>query len=299
MGRYQIKDKPNRGLFVVLELRNRQTLSEVIENDRAVLISLAKLLNIESFHYEQFKNDDCKMNKKDKKFCFNQYLGLVASHANENAEQIGFLLLFVLAESEDVEKSIKFKIFDNNYGSRMDIKFSEVLRPFLAKVCDGLRGKPKVVMFHAPEVIRGQVSKASPPPDDEIYVEDSTPNHADFYICVSRPKEYRQDVKDSCETEPRFILLLYSILYNYPEYEINQVMSVLQRETLNYNKKMTDLEIEANFKDLSVEEKKIAEQRKSDWKRTNFNEKSDNALRLWNCSRLRKKLYLCPQTKKN
>ena len=72
-------------------------------------------------------------------------------------------------------------------------------------------------------------------------------------------------------------------------------MSVLQRETLNYNKKMTDLEIEANFKDLSVEEKKIAQQRKSDWKRTNFNEKSDNALRLWNCSRLRKKLYLCPQ----
>ena len=72
-------------------------------------------------------------------------------------------------------------------------------------------------------------------------------------------------------------------------------MSVLQRETLNYNKKMTDLEIEANFKDLSVEEKKIAQQRKSDWKRTNFNEKSDNALRLWNCSRLRKKLYLFPQ----
>jgi len=241
------------------------------------------------------------MNEKDKKFCVKQYLGLVASHANENAKQIDFLLLFVLAESEDVEKSIKFKIFDNNNGSRMDIKFSDVLRPFLAKVCEGLRGKPKVVMFHAPEVVRGQVSKANPGPEN--YIEDITPNHADFFICVSRPKEYRQDVKDKSETEPKFILLLYSILYNYPEYEINQVMSVLQRETLNYNKKMTDLEIEANFKDMSVADKKIAQQRMSDWSRTNFNKGDywnlDHALRLWNCSRLRKKLYLCPQTKKN
>ena len=57
-------------------------------------------------------------------------------------------MLFVLAECENVESSIKFEFFDNNFGFRFDITLSEVLRPFLANVCKGLKDKPKIVMIH-------------------------------------------------------------------------------------------------------------------------------------------------------
>ena len=72
----------------------------------------------------------------------------VASHANDKSNEIDYLLLFVLATSENVESSINFEFFDNNSDNRMELNLSEISRPFLANVCDGLKGKPKVVVIH-------------------------------------------------------------------------------------------------------------------------------------------------------
>ena len=60
--------------FDIQELRNRQTHSEDIENDRAVLISLAKLLNIKKICYEQLENEADNKNVEDKKCNFNNFL---------------------------------------------------------------------------------------------------------------------------------------------------------------------------------------------------------------------------------
>ena len=67
-------DKLLKLTFDIQELRNRQTHSEVIENDRAVLISLAKLLNIKKICYEQLKNESDNRNVEDKKCNFNNFL---------------------------------------------------------------------------------------------------------------------------------------------------------------------------------------------------------------------------------
>ena len=50
----------------IQELRNRQTHSEVIANDKAVLISLAKLLNIKKICYEQLENKSENKNVEDR-----------------------------------------------------------------------------------------------------------------------------------------------------------------------------------------------------------------------------------------
>jgi len=281
MGIYSIK-KSNGGLFVVLELRNRRVYREEIEKDRQVLISMAKRLNVKSFYYEQFKNDIYNRNTTEKKFSFNAYLSLIQSYANEYADEIDYLMLFVLAECENVESSIKFEFFDDNSDFRVDICLYEVLRPFLGNVCEGLNNKPKIVMIHAPEKVRYQITSKAEieggPPKRQTTLnseieggpanQQTTPNHADFYICISRPfafafQKYRRDILENYGTEPRFLLLLYSILEKFPDYEINQVMSVLQRETMDYHKKIIG--------------------------------QADHSLRLWNCSKLLKKLYLFPQ----
>ena len=72
----------------------------------------------------------------------------VASHANDKSNEIDYLLLFVLATSENVDSSKTFEFFDNNSDIRMELTLSEILRPFLANVCDGLKDKPKVVVIH-------------------------------------------------------------------------------------------------------------------------------------------------------
>ena len=59
-------DKLLKLTFDIQELRNRQTHSEVIENDRAVLISLAKLLNIKKICYEQLENKSENKNVEDR-----------------------------------------------------------------------------------------------------------------------------------------------------------------------------------------------------------------------------------------
>jgi len=253
-------NKPNGGLFVVLELRNRENYREEIDNDRQVLISMAKRLKVKRFYYEQLKNDDANTNKTDKKFLFNHYLGLIQSNANDNADKIDYLMLFVLAECEKVEskKNIQFKFFDNTSDDRMDISLNEILRPFLANVCEGLRDKPKIVMIHAPES-SNSVTHKDWTEGGQKDKNKTTPNHADFYICISRPKQYMNHGTERSS----FLLLLYSILIEFPEYEINQVITVLQRETMDYHKKIIG--------------------------------QGDHSLRLWNCSRLCKKLYLCPQ----
>jgi len=279
------KTKNSSGLFVVLELRNRQTHSEVIENDRAVLISLAKLLNIKKICYEQLKNESDNRNVEDKKCNFNNFLSKVASHANDNSNEIDYLMLFVLAECENVESSIKFEFFDNNSGFRFDITLSEILRPFLANVCKGLKDKPKIVMIHASEKYRAQnIRKKNSENGYKL-----TPNHADFYICISRPREIRPDVKKELkgESKPSFLMLLYTILCNFPEYEINQVISVLQRETLKYNKEILALEEQLNANESSTDECSSEDEDAG-----NVDVKVNHSLRLWNSSRLRKELYL-------
>ena len=59
-------DKLLKLTFDIQELRNRQTHSENIENDRAVLISLAKLLNIKKICYEQLENKSENKNVEDR-----------------------------------------------------------------------------------------------------------------------------------------------------------------------------------------------------------------------------------------
>ena len=77
-------------------------------------------------------------------FCF---FFSVASHANDNANEIDYLMLFVLAECENVESSIKFELFDNNFP-RMDVSLGMIMKPFLANNCIGLKNKPKLVFVH-------------------------------------------------------------------------------------------------------------------------------------------------------
>jgi len=276
---------------VVLELRNRLSHSEVIEKDRQVLIRMAKLLKVKNLYYEQFDNDEHNRNETEKQFNFNTYL--IQSHANENADEIDYLMLFVLAECENVESSIKFEFFDSNSDFRMDISLNQILRPFLANVCEGLRDKPKIVMIHAPEKERAQPANHSTTKTERH----TTPNHADFYICISRPKKYVQlavenhsETIENNGTEPRFLLLLYSILYKFPDYEINQVILILKRELLSYHERMAILHRNPINRETSDEEH---DDLSSDENLYHMN--LDHSPRLWNCSRLRKKMYLLPQ----
>jgi len=228
MDKYQTK---NGGLFVVIDLRNRITLSEKIKKDRKLFLEIAKIFKLKHFCYEQLENDEFKGSQKLDALKF--LLLKIASYANENADEIDYLLLFVLAECENVESSTRFEFFDNN-SHRMDISLSVILRPFFTIFCEGLRDKPRVVMIHAPEKYRTTLAKCKKPKRELFGY--PTPNHADFYISISRPKE----ISENCNDESHFVLLLYSILDKFPEYEINQIVSVLQRETLKYNRENSE-----------------------------------------------------------
>jgi len=275
---YPIRESDG-GLFVVLELRNRKNHSKIIEEDRKLFHGLANLLNIKRIYYEQLDENENKRKKKVKLASFKRYLDQVASHANDKSNEIDYLLLFVLATSENVESSKTFEFFDNNSDIRMELTLSEILRPFLANVCDGLKDKPKVVVIHAPERTISQPKTSVEKPN--IF---STPNHADFYLCISRPNELSPKSSDSCANSS-FLKLLYSVLHKFPEYEINQVMSVLHRETSKHSTKevsSSDSESSSDSNETSEEKSEV---------------KPDPSLRLWNSSRLRKKLYLRSQEK--
>ena len=70
-------------------------------------------------------------------------------------------------------------------------------------------------------------------------------------------------------------------------------MSVLQRETLKYNRENSD-KVRENSEEQSSSDDESSTDSNADMENKNEVVKPDHALRLWNCSRLRKRLYLCP-----
>ena len=78
---------------------------------------------------------------------------LVATHATNNEDETSFLVLVVLAECENVESDTPFRFHENYQGTRVDYMLTDILKPFLAYDCEGLKDKPKLVMIHVRQTL--------------------------------------------------------------------------------------------------------------------------------------------------
>jgi len=275
------------GYFVVIDVRHRIP-EDSVEADHNALRNIASLLRCKNFIIERFNSGVYRTEIDEKalrKQNFTTFLQDVATHATNNKDETSFLVLVVLAECENVESDTPFRFHENYRGTRVDYMLTDILKPFLACHCEGLKDKPKLVMIHATESVRDQPSvdknnpRAVPINDLEDYFIPST-NHADFYISVSRPKVTNARCYEIGTNEKQINNVIYNlkalqvtekpvlyfihifnlILENYPIYEINQVMAVMHREMLKFNQ--------------------------------GGDENEKPFLRLWNSSRLCKKLYL-------
>jgi len=273
----------NKGLFVVIDIRNKQNVQRNFQrykNDHEILKRLATFLNIKFVVFESFDNICPKFWRK---LMFKEFLFDVATFSNNHSNEIDCLMLFLLADCENVEKDIKFKFYENNPAGSMEIRLGDITSPFLPNNCEGLVDKPKMIFINALETFRDQ--------DKEIYIEQDftkplkvskyeafsgfqsllklngtvnnyTPNHADFFICISRPKA----VVDTKGPYSLFLKILWSVIKQFPQYEINQIVMVLNREMVKNSYKIDGINYSYS--------------------------------RFWSSSRLRKKLYLCKQIEK-
>jgi len=255
---YKLKVSGKRGFLVIIDIRSKvdKKFLEKYKNDHDILKGLAKYLDFECIIYDDIKNSSVLHIRRRH---FKEYVSQIATFINNHSDKADCLILFLLAECKNVDDDLTFLFFEdykiNKEMYRMEIRLGDITQPFLPSECEGLLDKPKVFFIHAPETFQDnrEFVKSKDDTRARMYVDSlpKTVNHADFFICISRPKI----TKDTAGSHSLFLKLLWSIINKSdPQYEINEIIMVLQQEMLKVN---------------------------------DYDQK-----RLWNCSKLRKKLVL-------
>jgi len=202
-----------KGCFLILDMLDDDTS----QSDAKNLELLGKFLGFKFVAIKTFTKT-----KKEKKSEMKDYLEKIGRARHDD---YSCFFMFVLARCENASSQLH-SFFDIDSGN-CEFKLDDIIQPFLGCHAKTLAGKPKVIIIHAPELERRQITEF----DAQIEEVKELPNHSDFLLCVSRPKKScAYDASSNCS---HFVSLLCSIFFQYFQLEINEIMTLLCREITN------------------------------------------------------------------
>jgi len=215
-----------KGCFLILDIRNDEQSCCDAEN----LKLLGKFLGFKFVSIRTFNKT-----KKEKKLEMKEFLEKIgrASH-----EKYSCFFMFVLARCENASSQLH-SFFDIN-ADNCEFKLDDIIQPFLGCNAQTLAGKPKVIFIHAPELSRAKITTEV---DAVSEIKKELPNHSDFLLCVSRPKETNAYDDSNCSY---FVSMFCSIFFQYSSLEINDIMTLLCRE-INNKKELQNIKDENNL----------------------------------------------------